>query len=525
MALADFPEAPYAIGMAWFSKKDKKTSGVETPPPHTLASAPEIPTLREKKKEKKGAGVPWYAGSGAGGPGAMMGGGLARVGGGMAGNWGLLGSQRIAMALANVFGRSTLLGGMFAGKLGASLVLGGMMAWGGLLAMAGMKLGGVGLQPTVRDGSLALSGAGGSGIVIDAPKDRSLDYLSHANQGEIVWDKENPNAPKDAPKDEEVETPEGAAQEEQPAFEMPDVSGLMNGAGAEKGKLEDGFAKKLTSDMSQLRGGGGGGPQLQSKNFNLKKSIGNTPGFSQKGKLAQFKRKLSPARGAGMSTLKGKSDRAMGQLKLARTLSRTAIGAADQGAKAFSADAFDQGKTIGGELSGIEGEGIVVPPGNGAPDGIASGAPDVGTGVNATPYQGAADAAKSQSDSAQNMKATSIALIAAGTALLLAATQAGFPLNIILAAIGGALMAAGAMMAMMAGQMGDNAKKQGDTIEDSYGQKDQGQIVDECADQASQNNVKTANCSASNPSGNQESHQNVHEGVETESNSDFTLTQ
>lgn len=514
--------------MAWFTKKEKKSAAVETPPPHSLASTPEIPTLKEKKKEKKGAGVPWYAGSGAGGPGGMIGGGVARVGGGMAGNWGLLGSQRIAMALANVFGRSTLLGGMFAGKMGASLVLGGMVGWGGLLAMAGMKLGGFGTQTAAGNGSLALSGAGASGIVIDAPKDRSLDYLSHANQGEIVWDKENPMAPKDAPNEEEVESPEAAAQEEQPAFEMPDVAGLMGGKGAEdaKGKLKDGFAKKLTSDMSQLRGGGGAvNGQLQSKNFNLKKSIGNTPGFSQKGNLKKFDRKMTAARGKGMSTLKGKSDRAMGQLKLARTMSRTAIGAADQGAKAFSADAFDQGKTIGGELQGIEGDGIIVPPGNGAPDGIASGAPDVGTGVNATPYQGAADAAKSQSDSAQNMKATSLALIAAGTALLLAATQAGFPANIILAAIGGALMAAGAMMAMMAGKMGDNAKKQGDTIEDSYGQKDQGKIVDECADQASQNNVKTANCSASNPSGNQESHQNVHEAVETESNADFTLTE
>jgi hypothetical protein len=515
--------------MAWFSSKSNKKKGaVETPPPRSVTPAPEIPTLKEKKKEKKGAGVPWYAGSGAGGPGAMVGGGIARVGGGMSSGWGFLGSQKIAMTLANVFGKSTMLGGMFAGKMGGSLVLAGMLGWGGLLGLAGMKLGGVGLQPVQRSGGVSLSGAGRSGIVIDAPKDRSLDYLAHANQGEIVWDKEHPMAPKDAPnEEEEIEGPDDAAAEEQPAFEMPDVAGLMGGASEdEKKKLKDGFAKGLTSDMSQLRGGSGGfaNGKLTSKNFNLKKSIGNTPKFSQKGKLKKFKRKMSPARGKGMKTLRGKSDRAMGQLKLARHMSRTAVGAADQGARAFSADAFDQGKTIGGELQGIEGEGIVVPPGNGAPDGLASGAPDVGPGMNATPYQGAVDAAKSQTDSAQNMKTTSLALIAAGTALLLAAAKASFPVNIILAAIGGALMAAGAMMAMMAGKMGDNAKKQGDHVEDTFGQKDQGQVIDTCADQASQNNVKSDNCSAGNPSKNRESNPTVRQAVEEESNANYTLT-
>jgi len=514
--------------MGWFGGKSssKKADGVKTPPSKPVTQSPEIPTLREKKKEKKGAGVPWYAGTGAGGPGAMVGGGLARVGGGMAGQWGFLGSSRIAMALANVFGRSTMIGGMFAGKMGGAMVLAGMVGWGGLLTLAGMKAGGFGLQTTSgRSGPLALSGAGRSGIVIDAPKDRSLDYLSHANTGEIVWDKENPMAPKDAPnEEEEVEAPEAAAEEEVPAFEMPDVSKLLGGKAGkeEKGKLADGFTKELTSSMG---GFSGGGPRMNSKNFNMKKKIGNTKAFSQKGKLAKFKkRKMQPARGS-MSKLRGKSDRAMGQLKLARHMSNAAIGAADQGAKGFSADAFEQGQTIGGELSGIEGEGIVVPPGNGAPDGLANGAPDVGPGMNATPYQGAADAAQTQSDSAQGMKATSLALIAAGTAMLLAATKAGFPANIILAAIGGALMAAGAMMAMMAGKMGDNAKKQGDYVEDNYGQEDQGQVIDECADQASQNNVATQNCTASNPSGNQESHANVHEAVETESNQEFTLEQ
>ncbi|PCI32645.1 MAG: hypothetical protein COB53_12450, partial [Elusimicrobia bacterium] len=411
-----------------------------------------------------------------------------------------------------------------ADEQGLAMVLTGMLGWGGLLAVAGMKAGGVSIQPRGGLGDLvSLSGAGRSGIVIDAPKDRSLDYLAHANTGEIVWDKESPMAPKDAVNDEEeeVEAPEGAAQEEAPAFEMPDVSALM-GKGKEKAKLADGFTKGLTSSLS---GFSGGGPRMKSNNFNLKKQITTTPKFSQKGKLAKFKkRKMKPAHGS-MSKLRGKSDRAMGQLKLARTMSRTAIGAADQGAKAFSADAFDQGQTIGGELSGIEGEGIVVPPGSGAPDGLANGAPDVGPGTNVTPYQGAADAAESQSNSAQGMKATSIALIAAGTAMLLAATKAPFPANIILAMIGGMLMAAGAMMAMMAGQMGDNAKKQGDQIEDQYGQPDQSDVIDNCADQASQNNVATQNCTAPNPSGNVESHTNVREAVEAESTADFTLVE
>ncbi len=513
--------------MGWFGGKSnpKKASGVKTPPGNAAKPAPDIPVLREKKKEKKGAGVPWYAGSGAGGPGGMVGGGIARVSGGMSGSWGFLGSQKIAMTMANFFGRSTMLGGMFAGKMGGALVLGGMFGWGGLLALAGMKAGGLGLQPvSAGSGQLALSGAGRSGIVIDAPKDRSLDYLSHANNGEIIWDKENPMAPKDAVNEgeEEVASPEEAVAEETPAFEMPDVSGLVGkGDGKEaKGKLADGFTKGLSSSMS---GFSGGGNRMKSNNFNLKKKIGVTPKFSQKGKMSKFKkRKMNPARGS-MSKLKGKSDRAMGQLKLARRMSTTATGAADQAAKGYSSDAFEQGQTIGGELSGIEGDGIVVPPGNGAPDGMTNGAPDVGPGTNVTPYQGATDAAKSQTDSANSMKGTSLALIAAGTAMLLAAAKASFPANIILAAIGGALMGAGAMMAMMAGKMGDNAKKQGDYVEDKYGQEDQGATIDTCADQASQNNISSDNCTAGNPSGNQESHANVREAVEAESTSDFVL--
>ena len=67
--------------------------------------------------------------------------------------------------------------------------------------------------------------------------------------------------------------------------------------------------------------------------------------------------------------------------------------------RTYAADAFEQGKTDGGEMVGVGADGIVVPPGEGAPsDGLIDGdgnvdAPSAGPGTNVTPYQGNLDAA------------------------------------------------------------------------------------------------------------------------------------
>lgn len=484
---------------------------VKTPPPHQVVPAqpqesrsfgeapePDIPVLKEKEKERKGAGIPGYAGSGSGGSGLgmSMGSGSARVGSSLVAQPGFLGSGRIAAALSNFFGgRATTLGALFASKAGPAFVLGGLAAWTGVIGLAGLKL--AGFSPRMSQGvsnantSAFLGAVGDSGIVIDAPKDRSLGYLADANQGEIVWNREHPMAPKNAPQEDEVAEPKGEAPPDIPKFEMPDVSALM-GEGLDRDK----FVKKMTQDTSSLHGRRG--LQAGTAGFNLKKTFAKalTPRQVKLGgarRLARVKNKL---RGRSINTRRGASSKAMAQLKLARNMSHQgAASAADAAQRQYSTDAFEQGQTIGGGLAGIEGGGVVVPPRAGVSYGVNDvSPPPVGAAGNVTPYQSQLDGAQGMGDSAASMKLMSIMLIAIGIALIAAGASAGPIIGPILIAIGTAVVAMGMMMMMMSQNMARSAKNQGQNIEDQYGQTEQSEAVDNCADQASGSGTTTADC-------------------------------
>ncbi len=503
----------------------KSKAPVETPPPAKLTDV-EIPVLKEKEEEKKGAGAPWYSGSGSGAGGLVGGQGVARVGGSMVSR-GFL--ARLAAGISNALGGSgTFLGGLFASAAGQWLVAAGLAAWGALmLAAAGKLMGGWGAAGTAAPGAPSLAGMSPSGIVIDAPKDRSLGYLAGANKGEILWDsakgpaKEKVN---DAAAPAEEKAPEAAKKDEPPPFTMPDVSQVM---GAKGGLNADGFVKKMTSDVSQLHAGGAGAaPQIKDAGgFALKKTF--DPKGSSRGSLggmSKARRALSSSR---LQKTQGRASRAMGQAKLANNMSLGGRNAeTDSAARTYAADAFDQGKSIGGNLTGIGGDGMVVPPGNGAPDGVSNSVPDVGPGVNQTPYQNQVDNAKNAGDQAAALKNLGMMMLAIGAMLCalgmaLMGNHTTFPIGYMLLGAGMALIAMGMMMLMMSGKQADAAKGQGKNIDNQYGQKDQGQIVDTCADQAANNGTKTDNCKAQAPQ--VDGRNTVHQDVETESKQTYSL--
>ena len=80
---------------------------------------PAIPSLKKKEKERKGAALPWYGGSGVSGARvAGSGAALARAGtSALHVSPGFLGSGRIAWYLANLLGRSTVMGFFLAQRL------------------------------------------------------------------------------------------------------------------------------------------------------------------------------------------------------------------------------------------------------------------------------------------------------------------------------------------------------------------------------------------------------------------------
>lgn len=496
-------------------------AAAETPPARPTP-APEIPTLKEKEEEKKGAGVPWYAGSGSGAPGLVAGQGVARMGAGAA----LRGSflARMAAGLSSALGgNASFLGGLFASALGKWLVLGALMAWGGLMLVAGGKLlGGWGAADAGLPGAPSLSAMGASGIVIDAPKDRSLGYLANANNGEILWDANKPAGAKEAVKDSAApaeQAAEAPAKPETPAFEMPDVSKIMGG-----GLNRDGFVKKLTGDVSQLHGGAGGpGTIKDAGGFSLKKSF--APPASSRGKLGAMSRANRALTTSRLSNVRGRASRAAGQLKLAKAMSTSGNNATTLGdARTFSADAFDQGKSIGGDLSSIGGDGIVAPSGGGGTD--MTGAPDLPPGQNITPYQSDMDAAKGAGNQAAALKKLGMMMLAIGAMLValgmaLMGNHTTFPIGWALLGAGLALIAMGMMMLAQSASQADQAKDKGKKVDEQYGQKDQGDIVDDCAGQAAGSGTKTQDCQTQKPQ--VDGRNTVHQDAEAEKNATYQL--
>ncbi|MBI5595634.1 MAG: hypothetical protein HY928_06030 [Elusimicrobia bacterium] len=202
-------------------------------------------------------------------------------------------------------------------------------------------------------------------------------------------------------------------------------------------------------------------------------------GASRRSALSRSARRLA----GGSKVLPGSAQRAMGQLKLARTLS---VGGAQSSsfetARQGSGDAFEQAKSIGGaglSADAMPNTGLS----GGAPD--VTAAPSTGPGENKTPYQDKVDDAKKKNGMTKMMLILGALLLAAGAALLVMAQGDLEPATkTMLTNIGYALLGAGAAMVLAGFMMGRQAKDDGKAVADQYGQTEQGAVIEDCADQA-----------------------------------------
>ena len=483
------------------------------PIPETVKTeAPSIPQLKkDDDRERRGAGFIW-TGSGASSIGSEFFG---------ASQSGILGMGRIAAALGRIFGgSSTVVGRLLLSKIGSWLVLGGITAsFVGAMAAGAWLMTRVfpapqnsAYAPPTLDGisdSIRVQ-RGGSG----GPNVRTTAGARYDDGGVLRAAPVPPNT-------EETASPVKDAIAPTPVQPQPPATDAL---------LDQ--AKKSGLDMNALKGlsagAGGAGtsagvPNLQkqtlaSNDFQLKKNFVPASNFVQLKNLTPFdqRRPLVSTREAVQNA---KSQRAMGQLKFARDLSSAGTTAGGQEAgKSFSTDAFEQGKTSGGDVGGLSAGDTIAPPGDGAPDLTK----DLGT--NVTPYQNQVDQAQQNDGSAAALKIAGIAAIAAGLALLMMAMKllsdpATAQQGMMLAMAGIALILAGIAMLMMADKLGKQAKNQGNNIANQYGQQQQGQTINNCSSQAVNNGTSPQNCSTTFfMPGN-----NVQSSVATESNSTYSL--
>jgi xanthosine utilization system XapX-like protein len=448
--------------------------------------------------------------------------------------WTLLSPSRIAAFLSVAFGgEATLLGGFFASGLGVAFVATGMLAGLCMLIWLGARaLEGLGRTPPSQENGKVFSLAiPTTELSIDTPKNRSLDYLAFANEGEFKWDKsQGEAAPAEFPDAKTREEGEVKPADSPPKVVPPDLEALL--AKAQKpGVLDkDAFSKGL-SRSAFWANGGGQGDRLRDGLAGFNK----TQTFSSLGLTKNVKplsnRLLSNRGVRSLSTRNARSNRAMGQLKFAKRLSnRAGTTYDDSKARQYATDAFEQGRTIGSDGAvPIGDKGMTTPLGDGAPgvsedsDDNSSATNAADTGTNATPYQPNVDRAKSDSGNAAALKALGALLIALGVILALIGMKLmsnpfTAPIGVMILMIGIVLIAAGIACLMMGQKKANDAKGQGKQISDQYGQKDQGDIVDECSSEAIENGTAPDYCTSeqSDSAGQQAGSNNVHKATEAE---------
>ncbi|MBI4423179.1 MAG: hypothetical protein HY554_05610, partial [Elusimicrobia bacterium] len=334
-----------------------------------------------------------------------------------------------------------------------------------------------------------------SGIVIDGPRDKSLQFVARANEGEIRFDDRRAAAAQAEIQSTDV-TPEGA-EPQAPAVEdilAGQIPGLPPGAAEDLaagrfGQLSSGLstvasAKGFGGMDGKIRGGTGG--------FNLKRPS-LLPQLEARGRAAALRRQSARSATQGLRRQGARSNLASGQLKLARNMSSAATraGTREEAASAVAGDAFEQGRTQGGDLAlpamgPAASPGVVVPPGAGAPDPMTMpSVPAIGPIREMTAYQPALDMARNLGDQAGQFRTMGIAMLVLGGVLIAAGIKL---LHWPTTAIGIALIAAGAaaiamciMMLSMAQNMSKQAKQIANQIQNAFEQTDQTQIAAEAA--------------------------------------------
>lgn len=495
----------------------------------------EILRKEKEEKEKKRGGVPWPGGlkpDGAGALGISRAGPLSRLLSFLRG--------RGADGMGAITVRSTAqassggLASLMAGKLGvvvAGLVL---VASGGSLLYN--YLGGSADPGAAAPTASGRLGPMSSGIRIKGGGDGSLDYLSGANQGQVVWD---------AKKGEEGQAADSSGEEakEEEAKE-PDPSDLDKDAAnnmaaqlaqqyADEAKRKAGLGGGFKLGGSAF-GGGKSGSLANSSGFfggkdgfgSLKSSLklgkgglgkgqASGPRFGRGAYTAMARGPARALRGSNVQRGQVMSSKAAKQLGFAAKTSATGAGTSNlTGARGYESTAFDQNKAIGGTdlagntLGGI-GQGEGIPTGGAGITGTGGSTGGSGTQeipcpsgwtrdsggvcapptcpgaqifvngsctdpVNKTPYQGQVDAAQGMGSNATMLIILGLAMIALGIYLI---SQAGATLGIS-GAIGIALVALGAALIAVAMMMFMMMKMMAGMIGSGFGQDDQQKIIE-----------------------------------------------
>ncbi|MDX6771093.1 MAG: hypothetical protein SF051_16295 [Elusimicrobiota bacterium] len=460
---------------------DKDLEGVNDGAP-----AVDIPDLKRKEKERKKAGAAWGSAKPGGSPfGGATGGSAAAARSAASAASSAAGTAAGVGSPAAFSGLSAWLNAMIATTMGKALFgLGALLMVGGagLVGLAMLRGGGA-------DGTM-LPNLGGlsSSLKIDRA---GGDRTAITGKGDIRFD---PLAAQAAKKEEakpEEKTEEAPADTMEPGT----IDETHAGAAAAKDKLAHNLSgAKLTSDL----GGGfgnknifaGGNPNAPKFNTGLANSKLSIPKAAD-GKLGAMKRGGRTARASRMATNRAKTQRAFGQLKVARGMS--AIGAGSnsaEGASRAASDAFDQTGSNGGELDAPGGVGMGDTPagvGTGAPD--LTSVPDVQT-PNAVQGDPRLDQAfkniEKMAAQAGKMKMMGMMLMVIGAALIaIGATLTFFGIGGILIALGLVLIGIGAMLMQQAAQMAAMAKQMGSALAGQYGLGTyQEQAVNDCTDQA-----------------------------------------
>jgi hypothetical protein len=466
------------------------------------APAADIPDLKKKEKERKKAGAGWGgAKPGGGGFSGATGGTVARAAASAAGIGGeaaIAGaaesagagwlSSMIANLTATVLGKALLAAGVAAFLLGAG-VLGYAMLHGGVAGN-----GGTGDLGAIAS-SMKVHTEGG-------------DRLGVASNGEIMFD---PLKKAEAKKEEKAPDDKTAGDKVPPAAENP-TADAAKGDWNRPGLDHNLSGTKLSSSL----GGGFGGKNIFAGSSGAPKlNEGLSKVNIQGGQKGRLSASTSKATGRVVKGGKGqqiKSNKAFGQLKIAKGNSALGAGtSAAEGARAAAANAFDGGPAAGNVVGGP-----TAPTGNvDTPSGVG-GAPDVtaptvddpcaGTsGANCVPTDqntagmlaGIAAMAKQAGEmkkKAAELMIVGLALVVAGIALMCS----GWPWCI---AIGAIVLAIGAMiigMSIMMGQMADMMKGMADSMSQglaaSTGDVKQDQINKYCIDKAYREGTDPKNC-------------------------------
>lgn len=282
------------------------------------AGAPtaDIPDLKKKEKEKKGAGA------------SLAGRNVARA---------AASAANVAPAASTngfLAGLTATLGGKIAVAAATALILGGS----GMIGYSVIKGGG------------ASTGAANLGGISDTLKVRApgSDRIGVASKGEVHFDPAGASAQNQAPAKEEKKPEEAVASTAEDAAKE-------NLAG--KDKLEHNLSgSKLSSSLGGNFGGKNifagkdAGPKFDDKmsKINMPK-LGLTKGAN--GQIATAKAGVY-ARASSRSVTRGKANRAIGQLRIAKGLSALGAGSSTaEEAASLSHDAFDQQQSHGGELA------------------------------------------------------------------------------------------------------------------------------------------------------------------------------